>query len=549
MLQIGSSESDRNSEENTGPKWQLARIRSASWFISMVVNLAALTVSFNDLLTHSTTSDCPPAPAGGWAVTDSTPSQDSMFFGLIVPFLPNLLKYRVGLVDDAEIQLWNSVLVGVYGGAVFIGSPIFGYFADKAKSRKIPLLLGYLSLAASTVLLHLGNSLALLVLGRILQGLSSACVSSVGFAILFDAFGTEEAGGAMGWVAASLDAGGFIGPALAGVLFNTGGEMAVFIFAYAFICFDILLGLLVILDRTQPDKQPLASSSALSDSDSDSEDSSTAVASTEASDSEDNNSGSKIETSSSDDGSGSAFAAAKPRATAYTTESRPAGVSFRRLMLNPRLLAAFAGWLVVGSFETAFDSVLPIFVEQTYHWAVLGAGLIFLGFYLPGIIVSPICGYIMDRVRNSPRVLCTLGFALSGPSFILLGLAEGPQIGKQALLCVLLSVVGIGTGLSGPPLLKEVGTVVELAERKNPGAYGPKGSDGPGLRRNLLGPVLAGAMKAAYGWAVMGWVFGIVSLVMGGIVVCSLEGWIWNTRFRRDRTIDSAAEIEVEEAV
>ncbi|KAK7937883.1 mfs amine protein [Apiospora aurea] len=529
MLQLGgSSESDRNSEEHSGPKWQLVKIRSASWFISMVVNLAALT--------------------------------DSMFFGLIVPFLPNLLKYRVGLVDDAEIQLWNSVLVGVYGGAVFVGSPIFGYFADKAKTRKIPLLLGYLSLAASTVLLHLGNSLALLVLGRILQGLSSACVSSVGFAILFDAFGTEEAGGAMGWVAASLDAGGFIGPALAGVLFNAGGEMAVFIFAYAFIVFDILLGLLVVLDRKQPAKLPLASSSsALSDSESDSEDSSTAVASTDVSDSEDSNNSSKVETSSSEDGSGSgsALSVAKPRAMAYTTESRPKGVSFRRLMLNPRLLAAFAGWLVVGSFETAFDSVLPIFVEQMYHWAVLGAGLIFLGFYLPGIIVSPICGYIMDRVRNSPRVLCTLGFALSGPSFILLGLAEGPQIGKQALLCALLSVIGIGTGLSGPPLLKEVGTVVELAERKNPGAYGPKGATARayGVHNaafaigNLLGPVLAGAIKAAFGWALMGWVFGIMSLVMSGVVVCSLEGWIGTAKLTRDRTIDSATEIEVDEAV
>lgn len=414
------------------------------------------------------------------------------------------------------------------------------------------------------MLLHLGSTLATLVLGRILQGLSSACVSSVGFAILFDAFGTEEAGGAMGWVAASLDAGGFIGPALAGVLFSAGGELAVFIFAYAFIVFDILLGVLVILDRKQPDrKMPLASSSASSsdsDSDSDSEDS-TAVASTVVSDN-DNNISSKVEKSSGEDGSDLADGKNSSQPRSVTTDSRPAGVSFRRLMLNPRLLAAFTGWLVVGSFETAFDSVLPIFVEQTYHWAVIGAGLIFLGFYLPGIIISPICGYIMDRVRNSPRILCTLGFALAGPSFIMLGLAEGPQVSKQALLCVLLSLVGIGTGLSGPPLLKEVGTVVELAERENPGAYGPKGATARayGVHNaafaigNLLGPVLAGAMKAAYGWGVMGWVFGVMSLVMGAVTMCSLEGWIWDStspslaRFRRNRHIGSA-EIEVEEAV
>ncbi|KAK7990980.1 hypothetical protein PG990_015260 [Apiospora arundinis] len=534
MLQIGSSESDKTSSSSSSKedqqKWRLVRIRSASWFISLVVNLAALT--------------------------------DSMFFGLIVPFLPNLLRDRVGLTDDAEMQLWNSVLVGVYGGAVFIGSPIFGYFADKAKSRKIPLLMGYVSLAASTVLLHIGNSLALLVLGRILQGFSSACVSSVGFAILFDAFGSEEAGSAMGWVAASLDAGGFIGPALAGILFNAGGERAVFVFAYAFIAFDILLGVLVIIDRKKAADPKLAlatSSSALeaySDSDSDSEASATAVASSpEVSDSEDSSRGKMMKEK------GPTAATDEPRRTSTPVPSRPAGVSFRRLMLNPRLLAAFSGWLVVGSFETAFDSVLPIFVEQTYHWAVLGAGLIFLGFYLPGIVVSPICGYIMDRVRNSPRILCFAGFALSGPAFILLGLTEGPQVGKQALLCVLLSLIGIGTGLSGPPLLKEVGTVVELAERENPGAYGPKGATARayGVHNaafaigNLLGPVLAGAMKAAFGWNTMGWVFGVMSLVMGAVVVCSLEGWIWDSTLNfsrsRRRAYIGSAEIEVEENV
>lgn len=441
----------------------------------------------------------------------------------------------------------------------------------------MPLLLGYVSLAASTVLLHLGHSLALLVLGRILQGLSSACVSSVGFAILFDAFGTEEAGGAMGWVAASLDAGGFIGPALAGVLFSAGGEAAVFIFAYAFIVFDILLGVLVILGRQQPDpKMPLASSPAsVFDSDSDSEDSSTtAVASTVVSDSEDNNNtvsnssqNEKSSGSTSEDGSALAAAGNKPSqpppppSSSFPTDASPAGVGFWHLMLNPRLLAAFTGWLVVGSFETAFDSVLPIFVEQTYHWAVLGAGLIFLGFYLPGIVVSPLCGYVMDRVRNSPRVLCTLGFALAGPAFVLLGLAEGPGIGQQALLCVLLSLVGVGTGFSGPPLLKEVGAVVERAEREHPGAYGPKGATARayGVHNaafavgNLLGPVLAGAMKAAYGWGVMGWVFGAMSLVMGAVTLCSLEGWLWDAasplrfaRFRRGPRIGSA-EIEVEE--
>lgn len=379
------------------------------------------------------------------------------------------------------------------------------------------MLLGYLSLAASTVLLHLGPSIGLLVLGRILQGFSSGAVSSVGFAILYDAFDDDEVGSAMGWAAAALDAGGFIGPAIAGILFQAGGERAVFIFAYTFIAFDICLGLAVVIPSGKKADPPVQGSR---------EDE--YIAST----------ASLMEKSSKEDGG-----TQQGEATVVPTGRK---TSFWRLMLHPRLLVAFSGWLVIGIFETAFDSVLPLFVEKTYDWSVLGAGLIFIAFYLPGIITSPICGYLMDRVRHASRILGAGGFlVLTGPSFLLLGLTEGPDVGKQALLCVLLTLIGIGTGFSGPPLLKEVGVVVEKAEQAAPGAYGAKGATARayGVHNaafaagNLLGPVMAGAIKASVSWTAMGWVFGILGLVAGAAVACSLQGWVgkigWQSRLRR----------------
>lgn len=369
------------------------------------------------------------------------------------------------------------------------------------------------------MLLHLGPSIGLLVLGRILQGFSSGAVSSVGFAILYDAFGDEEVGSAMGWAAAALDAGGFIGPAIAGVLFQAGGERAVFIFAYAFIAFDICLGLAVIV----PPHKGTKAGSPVQGSRGDEYIASTA---------------SLMEKPSRENGCNQ-----HGEATAVPTRSK---TSFWRLMLHPRLLVAFSGWLAIGIFETAFDSVLPLFVEKTYDWSVLGAGLIFIAFYLPGIIASPICGYLMDRVRHASRVLGAGGFlVLTGPSFLLLGLAEGPAVGNQVLLCVLLTLIGVGTGLSGPPLLKEVGVVVEKAEQAAPGAYGPKGATARayGVHNaafaagNLLGPVMAGAIKASASWTAMGLVFGILSLGAGAVVACSLQGWVgktgWQSRLPR----------------
>ncbi len=362
-------------------------------------------------------------------------------------------------------------------------------------------------------MLHKGMTIALLILARVLQGLSAAAVCSVGFAILYDAFGTEGVGGALGWVSAALDAGGFLGPGLSGILYDAGGENAVFCSAYAFIALDIILGLLVIVasddhDSSQrgekaPQYAPLPESPTL-----------TSTRPGHASDA------ASLRYDDDD------VLPPKPRA------------SLMRLLLQPRLLTAISGWLVVGIFETAFDSVLPMFVQDTFQWPIVGAGLIFIPFYLPSILLSPYCGHIVDRVENSARILGAAGFLLCGPSFILLGLTNGDSTGKQILLCVLLTLIGVGTALSGPSLLREVGVVVEEAEKASPGSYGPKGAAARayGVHNaafaigNLLGPILAGSVKALLGWAAMGWGFGVLSLLAGAVVLLFLDGWIGAAR-------------------
>jgi len=416
---------------------------------------------------------------------------------------------------------------------------IFGWLADHAKSRKSPLLAGYAALSLSTFMLHKGQSLTLLVLARVLQGFSAAAVCSAGFAMLYDAFGQDGVGGALGWVSAALDAGGFLGPGLSGILFQAGGENAVFISAYIFIAIDVAFGLLVVVDplqevETPTEKKaeyvPLPVSPACSHHDQESD-----VESIESI-------ASLSEKSSLSD--------EKPAAAPVPR------FAFFRLFLNPRLLAAISSWMIVGIFETAFDSVLPLFVEETFDWPVIGAGLIFIPFYLPGIILSPACGYIIDRFKNSSRMLAAAGFLLCGPSFILLGIVDDKQVGKQVLLCFLLTMIGIGTAFSGPPLLKEVGVVVEEAEKAAPGSFGPKGATARayGVHNaafaigNLLGPIMAGGLNAVYGWAVMGWVFGIMSLVFGVVTLLFIEGWIGRMKWTFGRIPRKPAKLDLSRA-
>jgi MFS family permease len=112
---------------------------------------------------------------------------------LVVPVLPFALTVRAG-VKEEDLQRWTSIFLAVYGAALAVGSPIFGWFADKSTSRRIPLLLGLLALGGATAMLCAGSSLALLVTGRFLQGLSASVVWTVGLALISDTVSKEDMG-------------------------------------------------------------------------------------------------------------------------------------------------------------------------------------------------------------------------------------------------------------------------------------------------------------------------------------------------------------------
>jgi MFS family permease len=85
------------------------------------------------------------------------------------------LRARAG-VKEEDLQRWTSIFLSVYGAALAVGSPIFGWFADKSTSRRVPLLLGLIALGGSTTMLCAGSSLVVLVTGRLMQGLSASVV-------------------------------------------------------------------------------------------------------------------------------------------------------------------------------------------------------------------------------------------------------------------------------------------------------------------------------------------------------------------------------------
>ena len=109
------------------------------------------------------------------------------------------------------------------------------------------------------------------------------------------------------------------------------------------------------------------------------------------------------------------------------------------LFSSPRLNAAVFGGFSHTMLIVAFDAILPLFVMKTFHWKATASGLIFLAITVPSLL-STFIGMLSDRY--GARITSLSGFAVVTPALGLLGLCKDDSVGSQALLVVLLVLIG-----------------------------------------------------------------------------------------------------------
>lgn len=124
---------------------------------------------------------------------------DLFLYALVVPILPPILEDKVG-VPDKDIQSDVSGLLAAYAAASVITSPLAGVIADRMSSRRAPFLVGLLALLLATILLFVGTTLPVLTIARVLQGVSSAFVWTVGLALCLETVGPKNLGKTIGTV-------------------------------------------------------------------------------------------------------------------------------------------------------------------------------------------------------------------------------------------------------------------------------------------------------------------------------------------------------------
>jgi MFS family permease len=124
---------------------------------------------------------------------------DLFLYAFFVPVLPFMLENQVGLPQD-QVQSQVSNLLAAYAGASVAISPIAAIIADQFSTRQSPFLFGLGSLCGATVLLLKGQSMAVLMVARVLQGTSAALVWTVGLALCLETVGPENLGKTLGSV-------------------------------------------------------------------------------------------------------------------------------------------------------------------------------------------------------------------------------------------------------------------------------------------------------------------------------------------------------------
>lgn len=146
-------------------------------------------------------------------------------FTIVSPVLPFLtLPYSHPIHQQA---FYITLLMSVYALAAFLSAPILGSLSDHFGRRPI-LIISLLGSSIGYLLFGLGNSIWMLFLGRIIEGLTAGEISTL-YAYFADITEPNERTKVFGWMGALVGIGTTLGPIIGGLLAELGNSVPIFI--------------------------------------------------------------------------------------------------------------------------------------------------------------------------------------------------------------------------------------------------------------------------------------------------------------------------------
>lgn len=145
----------------------------------------------------------------------ATALMDVISLGIVIPVLPGLVKQLAG-GSTSSAALWVGLFGTVWSLMQFVFSPLLGVLSDRFGRRPV-ILVSIFGLALDYVLMALAPSLAWLLVGRIIHGITAASFSTAG-AYIADITPPQDRAKRFGIMGAAWGAGFVLGPALGGFL-------------------------------------------------------------------------------------------------------------------------------------------------------------------------------------------------------------------------------------------------------------------------------------------------------------------------------------------
>jgi MFS transporter, DHA1 family, solute carrier family 18 (vesicular amine transporter), member 1/2 len=137
---------------------------------------------------------------------------DMLVYDVLLPLLPELLLRANSSTSN------SGLLIASYAFGLLVITPFLGFWSDKHKNRKLPMVIGQIGLIFSTLIFIKARNIYLLVIARILQGFAASATWTVGLALVADVVEPDELGASFGVIFGFNTFGYLLGPILGGIL-------------------------------------------------------------------------------------------------------------------------------------------------------------------------------------------------------------------------------------------------------------------------------------------------------------------------------------------
>ena len=170
------------------------------------------------------TADTPSAPRSALLLIFVITFLNTLGMTIIMPVAPFLTQRYVS--SPGAVAVWVGILTSAYALCAFLSAPALGALSDRI-GRKPVLVVSVLGSAVGFVVFGIGGALWVLLLGRVIDGLTGGNISTI-YAYLADITPPQDRASRFGLAGAISGVGFMVGPAIGGLLANFGLSTPVF---------------------------------------------------------------------------------------------------------------------------------------------------------------------------------------------------------------------------------------------------------------------------------------------------------------------------------